>query len=98
MIAPTCDLLENIELLIEHADPEGEAFARLTRYRAHVLANVMLGPGPRSYIASLFARLENIECEHLDSLERCKVYGGACNHAERFSRCPAYKAQRGEGD
>jgi hypothetical protein len=94
-IAPTNDLLENIERLLAHADPEGEAHARLSRYRDQARANVMLGPGPRAYVAALFARLENIECEHLDGRGACVLLGGDCGHVGHFRACSRYKAPRG---
>jgi hypothetical protein len=92
-------MIEVIDRLLAVADPQGEAARRLTALRAQVAQNVMLGPGPRRYIQALLARLDNIECQHLQADGVCaarlgsRASGVRCQFDDidqRFDHCARY--------
>jgi len=96
MIEPQGDLVANIELLLKHANPDGEAYLKLSKYLDHAKQNVMLGPKPRAYISSLFAKLDNIECAALNAHGVCVLLSDGCEYVDDYSKCPFFKAQKPE--
>lgn len=88
-------MIDVIDSLLAVADPEGEAAARLRRWRAQVERSVMLGPGPLAYINRLLRRLENVECRWLALNGGCMGVnqGYPCSFTadgRRFAQCPGY--------
>ena len=88
-------LEDTIDRLLRYANPDGEAHKRLTRYREQLDRNVMLGEGPRRFIASLLERLDNVECSHLDKDGGCRVkQGRLCKYRQRYKACTIYEEPR----
>ncbi len=96
MVEPQNDLVDNIELLLKHANPDGDAYAKLSKYLEHAKQNVMLGPKPRAFIAGLFATLDNIECAAISARGECVLLSDGCEYVDRYSACPFFKAHKPE--
>ncbi len=91
---------DTIEVLIKHADPDGNNHRKLLHIKGMMSRNVMIGPGLRSFVADLMEQLDKIECRHIRYDGVCVRIRdkGQCDHLQvhHFAevRCNSYEAAR----
>jgi len=92
------ELSDIISRLLTHADPEGEAYRRLSKMRQLVSDRVMLNPGDMKFLQSLISRTENAECRYIRDGICGKVTTppiGRCQFVAWYKGCPSYEEQKG---